>query len=247
MNTDFHSHILPGMDDGSRSVEESLGMLRMEAQHGIRQIVATPHFYPQQNSPEEFLERRAESARLLFEAMAQEAPLPEVHLGAEVYFFPGISDCEQLRELTIDQNGYILIEMPLPPWTDRMYRELQDIHYKQGLNPIVAHVDRYIRPFKTYDIPNRLAQMPVLVQANATFFRDRFTRSMAMRMLRSGQIHLLGSDCHNLTSRAPNLDQAIQLIGKQLGADALQWIQSNADEVLQGEYVINAFPENARI
>jgi protein-tyrosine phosphatase len=108
-------------------------------------------------------------------------------------------------------------------------------------------VDRYIRPFKTYDIPNRLAQMPVLVQANATFFRDRFTRSMAMRMLRGGQIHLLGSDCHNLTSRAPNLDQAIQLIGKQLGADALQWIQSNADEVLQGEYVINAFPENARI
>lgn len=245
MTTDFHSHILPGIDDGSRSVEESLAMLRMEARQGIRHIVATPHFYPRNTSPAEFLEKRAESFRLLQEAMAQEPPLPQVHLGAEVYFFPGISDCEQLRELTIDQNGYILIEMPLAPWTERMYRELQDIHYKQGLLPIVAHVDRYIRPFKTYDIPKRLADMPVLVQANASFFQDRLARSMAMRMLRGGQIHLLGSDCHNLTSRAPNLDQAIRLIRKQLGEEALQWIQSNADEVLLGEEGISAFPGNA--
>lgn len=245
MTTDFHSHILPGIDDGSRNVEESLAMLRMEARHGLQHIVATPHFYARQNSPEEFLERRAEAARLLFEAMADEPPLPQIHLGAEVYFFPGISECELLPELTIDKNGYILIEMPLAPWTERMYRELQDIHYKLGLNPIVAHVDRYIRPFKTFDIPNRLAQMPVLVQANASFFRERFTRSMAMRMLRAGQIHLLGSDCHNLTTRAPNLDQAIELIGKHLGQDALQWIQSNADEVLLGEREINAFDENA--
>jgi protein-tyrosine phosphatase len=241
MITDFHSHILPGMDDGSRSVEESLGMLRMEARQGVRRIVATPHFYPQQNSPAEFLERRAESARVLQEALAQEPPLPQIYLGAEVYFFQGISDCEQLRELTIEKNSYILIEMPMPPWSDRMYRELQDIHYKQGLNPIVAHVDRYIRPFKTYDIPSRLAELPVLVQANASFFRDRFTRSMAMRMLRQGQIHLLGSDCHNLTTRVPNLDQAVQLIGKQLGEEALRWIQSNADDVLPGKDEINAF------
>jgi protein-tyrosine phosphatase len=87
--------------------------------------------------------------------------------------------------------------------------------------------------------------LPVLVQANASFFRDRFTRSMAMRMLSAGQIHLLGSDCHNLTSRAPNLDQAIRLIRKQLGEEALQWIQSNADEVLLGEEGISAFPGNA--
>ena len=245
MITDFHSHILPGIDDGSRSVEESLEMLRMEAAHGIRRIVATPHFYPRQNAPEEFLERRAESARRLLEAASRESSLPQILLGAEVYFFSGISDCEQLRELTIEKNSYILIEMPMPPWSDRMYRELQDIHYKQGLNPIVAHVDRYIRPFKTYDIPSRLAELPVLVQANASFFRDRFTRSIAMRMLRQGQIHLLGSDCHNLTTRVPNLDQAVQLIEKQLGEEALQWIRSNSDEVLQGENEISAFDANA--
>ena len=235
MITDFHSHILPGIDDGSRSVEESLEMLRMEAAHGIRRIVATPHFYPRQNAPEEFLERRAESARRLLEAASRESSLPQILLGAEVYFFSGISDCEQLRELTIDQNGCILVEMPLSPWTDRMYRELQDIHSKQGLIPIIAHVDRYIRPFRTYGSPDRLAELPVLVQANAGFFQDRFTRPMAMRMLRNGQIHLLGSDCHNLTSRAPNLDQTIRLIGKKLGQEAIRWIRSNEDQILPPE------------
>lgn len=247
MISDFHSHILPGMDDGSRSVEESLAMLRVEAQHGIRHIVATPHFYPRQNAPEEFLERRAESARRLFEAMDREPQLPQIHLGAEVYFFYGISDCEQLKELTIEQNGCILVEMPLSPWTDRMYRELQDIQSKQGLTPIVAHVDRYIRPFRTYGIPDRLAQLPVLVQANASFFRDRFTRSMAMRMLRRGQIHLLGSDCHNLTSRAPNLDQAVQLIERKLGEEAIRWIRFNEEQILPGEEGRLAFHGNARI
>ena len=235
MAVDFHSHILPGIDDGSRSVEESLEMLRMEAAHGIRRIVATPHFYPRQNAPEEFLERRVESARRLLEAASRESSLPQMLLGAEVYFFSGISDCEQLRELTIDQNGCILVEMPLSPWTDRMYRELQDIHSKQGLIPIIAHVDRYIRPFRTYGIPDRLAELPVLVQANAGFFQDRFTRPMAMRMLRNGQIHLLGSDCHNLTSRAPNLDQTIRLIGKKLGQEAIRWIRSNEDQILPPE------------
>ena len=210
-------------------------MLQLEAKQGISRVIATPHFYAQHDTPEQFLERRNEAFLRLHEVLEQDPELPRVCLGAEVYFFSGISDCEQLRELTIDQNGCILVEMPLSPWTDRMYRELQDIHSKQGLIPIIAHVDRYIRPFRTYGIPDRLAELPVLVQANAGFFQDRFTRPMAMRMLRNGQIHLLGSDCHNLTSRAPNLDQTIRLIGKKLGQEAIRWIRSNEDQILPPE------------
>ena len=64
--TDIHSHILPGMDDGSRSTEESLAMLAASAAQGVRAIAATPHFYAMENSPEEFLARRAAAvARLL--------------------------------------------------------------------------------------------------------------------------------------------------------------------------------------
>ena len=118
---DFHSHILPGVDDGSKSVEESLELLRMEAQQGIRHVLATPHFYASHDTPERFLKRRAAAWEKLRAAMANEPGLPEVTLGAEVYYFNGISDSDVLKELTIGKKRFILIEMPLPPWTDRMY------------------------------------------------------------------------------------------------------------------------------
>ena len=69
MVTDFHSHILPGVDDGSSSLEQSLQMLRMEAEQGIRHVVATPHFYARYDAPETFLEKRSRAEALLREAM----------------------------------------------------------------------------------------------------------------------------------------------------------------------------------
>lgn len=221
---DFHSHILPGIDDGSSNVEESIAMLQMEAEQGIRRVVATPHFYPQHDNPERFLKRRARAERKLRDEMEYFSELPEVSIGAEVYFFRGISDSDIISELTIDQKRCILIEMPQPPWTESMYRELEGIYIKRGLTPIIAHVDRYIGRFRTFGIPKRLAELPVLVQANANFFLDRTTSSMAMKMLRTGGIHLLGSDCHNLRSRKPNLDSAVRVIKKRLGHTSIEQI-----------------------
>ena len=220
MLTDFHSHILPGVDDGSKSVEQSLEMLRMEAAQGIRRVVATPHFYPRHDSPERFLRRRAEALARLQEAMAEEPGLPTIELGAEIYFFSGISDSEVLSRLTIGQKRCILLEMPIGPWTDRVYQDLEDLYSKQGLLPIVAHVERYFGRFSTYGIPQQLEELPVLVQANAEFFLQRSTSAKALRMLKKKQIHLLGSDCHDLTSRKPNLMEAVALIEKKLGEDA---------------------------
>ena len=141
---DFHSHILPGIDDGSRSMSESLALLRMEAEQGIQHVVATPHFYPHYDSPDGFLEKRARAEADLREEMNKQEGLPQLHMGAEVYFFKGISDSDEVPQLTIDRSKYILIEMPPAPWTDAMYRELEGIYVKQNLTPIIAHIDRYI-------------------------------------------------------------------------------------------------------
>lgn len=224
MVTDFHTHVLPGMDDGSASVSESIAMLREAFRQGITHVVATPHFYPQNDSPETFLRRRQAAENRLREQMARESDLPELGVGAEVYYFSGMSDSDALSRLTIGKNRYIMLEMPHSAWSEYMYREIQGIYEKQGLTPIIAHVDRYIRPFRTYGIPRRLEELPVLVQANADFFLDRGTASLALRLLRADRIHLLGSDCHNLTDRAPNLGKAIQVIQNRLGTDALERI-----------------------
>lgn len=229
--TDFHTHILPRTDDGSQSLEMSLAMLKLEAEQGIRRVVATPHFYPHRDSPERFLERRCRAEETLREAMADCPGLPELELGAEVAYFPGISESDRIARLTMGGGRYILLELPGGTWTDSVYRELENLWRKQGLIPIIAHVDRYVRPLATRGIPERLEELPVLVQANASFFLRGSTRRLALRMLRKGQIHLLGSDCHNMDSRKPNLGAAVQRIRNELGNRAVAQIGSYADDV----------------
>ena len=232
---DFHSHVLPGIDDGSKSVEMSIQMLRVEAQQGIGHVVATPHFYPQYDTPERFLKRRAAAEIALREEMQKHTGMPELSVGAEVYYFPGISDSEGISELTIDQKRCILIEMPTSSWTEAMYRELEGIYVKRGLIPIVAHIDRYIGRFHNRGILKRLEHMPVLIQANAEFFLEKNTTSMALRMLKQNQIHLLGSDCHNLSSRKPELGEVLGRIRDRLGDEAMDEICYWQQFVLQGQ------------
>lgn len=225
---DFHTHVLPKIDDGSSSVKESLALLRMEAQQGARRVVATPHFYAQVDSVKPFLERRETAVSSLRSAMEDVPNLPKLSVGAEVHYFPGIGDAQILSELTIDNGRFVLVEMPMSVWTDKMYRDLENIHKNLGLIPIVAHVDRYIGPLQTYGIPERLMELPVIVQANASFFQRFSTKHMALRMLEKGQIHILGSDCHNLKDRTVNIRPTIDLIEKKLGRKAIA--QLNACE-----------------
>ena len=233
--TDFHSHILPRLDDGSRNLEESLEMLRQSAEQGIDHVVATPHFYPLQDNPNRFLDARDRAAEALRAAIGTDVGFPRITLGAEVYYFRGMSESDALDRLTIGGKHCILVEMPPVPWTPEMYRELENIRTQRGLVPIVAHLDRYIGRFHTHGIPERLAELPVLVQANAEFFTERSTTSMALRMLRKNQIHLLGSDCHNLTDRKPDLGAALKVIQKRLGDTSLDEIRKSQRFVLQGE------------
>lgn len=232
MVIDFHSHILPKIDDGSQSLEESLALLRLEAEQGIQHVVATPHFYPRHDDFRDFLSKRAQAETKLREQLKNETGLPEISIGAEVYFFPGISDSDAISQLTIEKKSYILIEMPESPWSESMYRELESIYVKQNLTPIIAHVDRYITPFRSFGIPERLADLPVLVQANASFFLKRSTVGMALRMLKKGQIHILGSDCHNLQHRPPRLGEAVDLIRGRLGNRILEDLEMNGRSIL---------------
>lgn len=228
MTIDFHTHILPNVDDGSGSIEESLELLRICGKQGVGEVVLTPHFYPQYDTPQMFLEKRRQAIEALMERV--ETGMPALRLGAEVYFFPHMSHSDALRHLAIEGTDYIMVEMPASPWTDRMYQELEAIWDVQGLTPIIAHVDRYVGRFRDFGIPKRLAELPVLVQANASSFLEG---GKSMKMLRDRQIHLLGSDCHNLRSRKPNLGAARERIVRKLGADALSWIDANGQEVLK--------------
>lgn len=230
---DFHSHILPGIDDGSRNTEESIAMLQLLAEQGVTHVVATPHFYANHDTPEAFLKRRERAAQELFRVMEEHPGLPQISIGAEVYYFRGISESDLIPQLTIDKKRCIMIESPGVPWGEYFYQELEQIHRRWGITPVIAHMDRYISPLRTYRIPQRLRELPVIVQANASFFTGRRTAGMAVRLLRDGYIQLLGTDCHNTQQRAPNMGAAMAVIEKHLGMQTLENIRAYARQVLE--------------
>ena len=239
MKIDFHSHILPGIDDGSRSVEHSIEMLKLEAAQGIDHVVATPHFYPSTDSPERFLRRRKNAELRLLDEMEKHTGLPQFSVGAEVYYFHGMSESEILSDLTIGESRYLLLEMPTSKWSSRMFDEIEQIYCRQGITPVIAHLDRYIGAVGSGEVVDRLSRMPVLVQANANFLLGFWTRPRALKMLRHNQIHLLGSDCHNTSSRPPNLGKAYKVVETRLGAEALERMNARGARILFGESAKN--------
>ncbi|MBE6992484.1 MAG: hypothetical protein E7430_07890 [Ruminococcaceae bacterium] len=221
---DFHSHILPQVDDGSDSTETSLAMLAKEAGQGVRHVVLTPHFYADRDNPVKFLNRRNEAANRLAEAMWGRDDLPRLHLGAEVAYYKGMSESEDLKKLCLGDSKFIMVELPMRKWGNDIFDELAHIPVRLGLTPVIAHVERYITAFNADKIISRLEELPLRLQVNSSFFLQRKTVKLATRLLRDERIHLIGTDCHNMTSRPPTLGKAVAEIEQRLGDDALDWI-----------------------
>lgn len=239
MITDFHTHILPRIDDGSSSVNESIKMLYKEAEQGVDRVILTPHFYPQSDDPENFLKRRDYALYQLSEAIKTvkknnnlAKKLPEIIVGAEVFFYQGMSESTCLRDLCIGSSRYLLVEMPPEPWPESAYKEIEAIHRKQRIIPIIAHIDRYIKPFRTYHIPEKLADMHVLVQVNASALLTGVKARQMIKLIKQDKIHLLGSDCHNITTRKPNMKEAVEKIMNTAGIEAFHRISSYEREVV---------------
>ncbi len=230
---DFHSHILPKIDDGSKSCDMSLEMLKASYDYGIRTMVATPHFYITQNEAEKFCERRAGAYEALSKRIAAaDTPLPDIILGAEVYYFRGISKYKKLDMLKISGTDHILLEMPFERWNDKMLGEIAEIKEEFGITPVMAHLDRYIDFQKGTDNIERLLAMDVYVQLNAEAFEPFFGRGRYLNMVKDGVVSALGSDCHNMDSRRPNLDRCFGIITKKCGEQAVENIMDRSRKLL---------------
>ena len=215
---DFHSHILPRIDDGSCSLDETLEMLQQAAWQGVRYMVATPHFYADRMNLCDFLERRQQA----FDRVVKEKTVPAIGLGAEVHYFDHISCSEDMQKLKIDSSRLLLVEMPFTGWTDRVVEDICRLQDRQGLTPVLAHVERYRGQDQFPRYRDWLLSEGVLMQANAGSFGRLRTGFWLIQQVKKGCIHFLGSDCHNLTTRQPNMETAARAIEKRLGREALQ-------------------------
>lgn len=227
---DIHSHILPEIDDGSKSVSESVSLLHESYSQGVTHIVATPHFYAEDGSPKEFLKRRDASFEKLKPYL--DGDMPKILFGAEVKYFEGISRNPDVELLKTEGTDLILVEMPFMNWSDRIVSEVCELHSGQHTRVIIAHIERYFGFGAKKYLPE-LLRSGMLIQSNAdSFIGSRFRTHRLMNMLYSGEIQLLGSDCHNMTSRPPRLGEASKAIVKRLGKKALDKAETLAYDIL---------------
>jgi len=230
---DFHTHILPRVDDGSRSTDESLQMIRVLSNDGISNIALTPHFYAASDTPERFFSRRESSLAALQASLDSQADLSHIKLipGAEIQYFEGITVMSELEGFTLGNRGCLLVEMPMCRWATHMVDDILELQSRGGLKIVLAHVERYLFAQKKETV-HRLLAAGVQMQANASFFIDRMSRRRAVNLMKKGFIHVIGSDCHNMQTRSPKIGKAYDIVSKTVGAYAVDEINYTAGSLL---------------
>lgn len=236
MRTDFHSHILPEMDDGAASVEESVELIHILMDSGVERIILTPHFYRENENIGTFLDRRARSYEKLMSAAEQIRGCPELILGAEVYFHPALSSDKDFHKLCIGDTDFILLELPFARFFENFFGEYSKFLNRCEPKIIFAHIERYFSfgnkiddIYRLMDSGNAVCQMNCGSIAEAGLFK----RKTYAKMINEGLISVIGTDTHNTTSRPPQYKKAEAFIRSKCGAEAFERICSNSDRIIE--------------
>lgn len=225
-NVDFHLHVLPGMDDGAKDLDESAKMLSVIKAQGIDKIVATPHFLPHVSRPEEFLKQREEAKEKIIGLKDR----PKICLGAEIEYFAGIGTSEEMRKLCIEGTEFMIIEMPSYRWDTSIFQDIANIHIRLGCTPIIAHIDRYFGYQRKKEML-KLREKRVLFQLNADEVIEHPCK--AFWYIKNGFADIFGSDAHNVDKRPPQLDKAFEKLETKLEPDYFYNLEGLSENLLK--------------
>lgn len=234
---DMHSHILPGLDDGSKNMEETLGMVRQLHEAGFKTLIATPHVLEGREflSPTEILATTEQVRKRVAEAGIPVEILP----GAENYIFPDLAKWARDGKLvTLGNTGkYILVELPMleiPHYTDQVFFELQML----GITPVLAHPERNKG---LSDEPERIldwAKKGILFQLNLRSLSGHYgpqARRLAEIMLNSDLIHVIGSDAHRVSRSELTYFEGLQSIRNIVSEERYRELtRLNSQTILEG-------------
>lgn len=243
---DLHSHILPKMDDGSETGTMSVQLLQQLVNQGVGLVCTTPHFYARQESIQRFLQRRREAVTVLGDELEQAklSKVPTIRLGAEVAYFPGISQCQDIDQLCLGGTRTLLLELSYTPWTPEQVEEVARLSLDLGYQVVLAHPERFSHMRSYGRDMERMISLPIALQINADSLLHWRSRGLALELLSSTPRPLLASDCHNLTIRAPRLEKARTVVRKKLGEKMLIQIDETARHLIQpvGEHSQEVWP-----
>ncbi|HWC00023.1 MAG TPA: CpsB/CapC family capsule biosynthesis tyrosine phosphatase [Bryobacteraceae bacterium] len=239
---DIHSHILAGLDDGADSMEQSLAMVKMAAEAGTTDIVATPHANPEYAFDPEVVAHKVEEL-----AQACENT-PRIHTGCD--FHMTLSNIEDAlanpSKYTINHKRYLLVELSdrlVPTTTDGVFVQMCDA----GMIPVVTHPERNRRLHRRLDRVEKWVAHGACVQITADSLTGRFgdtAKAIASELIGRGLVHFIASDAHGVSDRKPVLDAVHAQVSERYGktyADLV--LKENPGAVLEGAAVTVLRPD----
>lgn len=214
---DIHCHILPGVDDGARNMEEAEKLLRMQKRMGVHRIVLTPHYAPGMFTPSV---SQIHTSFHELKPVAQKMGV-QLFLGREYHVSLGFeSDVLNCQLPTIADTSYVLIEFSRKN-SYYTIRNVAERMLQQRYLPVIAHIERYpcLRMMKHVE---ELCCMGVFLQLNAGTVitrREKEDREYCWKLMKQELIHFIASDAHRINTRKPNLGKCYELVKKKMGKD----------------------------
>lgn len=236
---DIHAHILPGVDDGSGSMEETVRMLQMANEQQIETIIATPHYaVGAKNLAVEQLEIIRDQVQVEAEKINGNM---RILLGNELYYSDSILDALKAKEaLTLAGSRYVLVEFSTREQYNNMYKGLGSL-IRAGYIPIIAHIERYHCLEKKEHLISELIELGCYIQMNSDSLSGGFFDSEAKanrKLVNQGLVHFIGSDCHDLKLRVPSMKSTVDILQKRCDEGLMNKIfHKNPVSVLENTYI----------
>lgn len=244
---DIHSHILPGIDDGAQTIEDSIEMAKAAVNEGITTIIATPHHKNNQftNLKSSILTKVNDLNTVLKQENIPLTVLPgqEVRIYGEV-----IEDYYKEEILTLNHTKYLFIEFPsssVPRYAERLLYELQT----EGIIPIIVHPERNKELQEKPDLLYQFVKNGALTQVTASSVAGYFGKNVkkfSEQMIESNLTHFLASDAHNVHNRDFKIVEALEVIEENYGMDYIYLFKENANFLVEDKNVIKEIPERIK-
>lgn len=240
---DIHCHILHGIDDGPRTLGESISLAKSAVNEGIHTIIATPHHKNGRyiNTKQDILKKVTELNDILQNEKIPLMILPGQETAIHGEILRGI---EVGEILTLDLTQYLFIEFPashVPHYSEQIFYELQ----LKGIIPIIVHPERNAEIIERPDILYQLVKNGALVQITASSIVGRFgkkIKAFSEQLIDANLVHFIASDAHNSDKRSFNMQQAYSTVRKRYGVDMVYLLRDNAEILIQGKNIYKDIP-----
>ena len=234
---DMHCHVLPGVDDGPATMEDSIAILREAARQGIDRMIVTPHYHPGRYTVPG--DRVLETLEQVRSALGREGIGIDLIPGQECYYFSGlVKELDRGNALTMAGSSYVLVEYDPGVLYSAMQHSLRELIYN-GYRPIIAHYERYQCLAGRIERLEELRANGALLQLNFDRLLDRdsiFRRNPWRRQFREGYVDFLGSDTHGMAFRPLHVDRALEWIEREVHPEVAQMVLgTNIDMLIEPE------------